>query len=228
VQAGGGRVSWGSEASWGESTITWDNAPAIGSLVWSLPNSTKDGTIGANVTAPVNSDADGLMTFALTTTATGQASYHSGEDGQPPRIVLTVSCAGGGPPGQPDSDGDGVADLCDCAPADASVLSAPSDIDGLRWSSKTGVVWLSDASRSGTATRYDVLVGDLSAVGVLHASAGDLCIGDDLSSTQVIDGTPDPATGTGRFYLVRGDNACGKGRYEVTSDGRDRLATACP
>jgi hypothetical protein len=111
VQVGGGRVSAVANTLWTETAITFANAPAIGATLVNLPGSSRDGTIGANVTGSVNGDADGLLSFALTTTATSQLSYHSKEDLQPPRLILVTPCAGA-----PDADGDGRPDPCDCAP----------------------------------------------------------------------------------------------------------------
>ena len=84
AQMGGGAVSAVSDTSWGEGIITYSNAPAIGPTLINTPGSTRDGTLGANVTASVNADSDGKLTFELTTTATGQGSYLSKEAGDPP------------------------------------------------------------------------------------------------------------------------------------------------
>lgn len=222
-QGGGGRVSLVSSTSWSEGALTYNNAPAIGATVKDMPPSSRDGTVGANVTAAVNADVDGVLSFALTTTSAGQATYHSKEAAQPPRLVAIVSCAA-----SPDSDGDGRGDPCDCEPADPTIVAAPREVLHLRWSDSTTMIWDSIAPQSGIGTRYDVASGDLADVANLSANAEDLCLGNDLANTQITDESPRPLAGSGRFYLVRGVNSCGRSRFETASDGRDRAMTVCP
>ena len=57
---------------------------------------------------------------------------------------------------------------------------------------------------------------------------GDLCLAADVPDIPFTDPSPAPVPGNGRFLLVRGDNVCGRGRYETSSDGGDRLTTVCP
>jgi hypothetical protein len=87
---GGGTVSLVSNTTWDESTLTYATAPAIGGALVNMPGSSRDGTIAANVTSAVNADADGIVSFAITTTAAGLSDYHSKEGGQPPRLVLVA------------------------------------------------------------------------------------------------------------------------------------------
>jgi hypothetical protein len=222
LNGGGGRVSGVSSTSWSEGTINFSNAPAIGSPILQMPGSSRDGTIGANLTSGVNADADGVLSLALTTTG-GQLDYHSKEDGQPPRLVVAVSCAAAA-----DADGDGRGDPCDCAPADPGVFAPPTEVAHLRWSDASHLAWDSDAANSGAATRYDLMSGNLSAVSSMGSGPGDVCRGSALGGTQTADASPVPSAGAGFFFLVRATNTCGKSRYETASDGRDRLATACP
>jgi hypothetical protein len=51
---------------------------------------------------------------------------------------------------------------------------------------------------------------------------------DDAASLQIVDTSPEPIDDAGWFFLVRGDNACGTGRYETATDGSDRPTTVCP
>lgn len=220
VQSGGGRVWNVDDTGWGEGSITWNNAPPMGPLTVELPQSSRDGTIGADVTTSVNNDPDGVLSFALTLQPVGPASYRSREGAEPPRLVLVVGCTG------PDGDGDGRQDSCDCAPADGTAFARPREIDNLRWQAATQLAWDSDAAYSGSGTRYDVLRGELAQVALLAGASGDFCMADDHPDTG-IGALPVPSPGAGFFYLVRGDNACGQGRYETASDGRDRLSPAC-
>ena len=220
---GGGTVSLVNGTTWSESTVTFNNAPAVGALLVELPASSRDGTIAAGVTGALQEDTDGAISFALRVPGTNQRSYHSEEAGDPPRLVLTVPCAS-----SPDSDGDGRTDLCDCAPLDPTLFAAPHEIQNLRWRTSTTLEWDPDTLNSGSATRYDVMSGELSEISLPGSGPGDLCLADDLADTGVVDTSPTPDPGQSRFFFVRGDNGCGAGRYRTASDGSDRPTTICP
>ena len=220
---GGGRVSVVGSTAWSEGSITYASAPAVGAAITDTPQSSRDGTLAANVTATVNADPDGALSFAVTTTAMGQLTYHSKEDGQPPRLVVTVSCAGGA-----DADGDGRADACDCAPANASAFAVPREVDHLRWVDPHTLIWDPQAAAAGSGTRYDVVGGDLAVVSSLTGVTAGSCLAGGLVTAQLVDPSDFPGPGSGVFFLVRASNACGKSRYETSSDGRDRLTSSCP
>ena len=220
LNGGGDRVSLVSSTSWTEAGITYDTAPAIGSPLVNMPQSSRDGTIAANVTNAVNADADGLLSFALTTTAASQLTYHSKEDGEPPRLVVMVPCAGGA-----DSDGDGRSDVCDCDPAAPGAFAVPHEVSALRWLNAHTLAWDSKAASAGSGTRYDVIGGDRATVATM---AGGSWLGCGLAAAQLVDASAAPPAGRGLYYLVRAANACGKSRYETSSTGLDRITTACP
>jgi hypothetical protein len=92
-QNGGGAVRRVDDTSWDESTITYASAPVLGPALVSMPQSSRDGTLGANVTAVARADPDRQVAFALVSPAMNPATYHSKEAGQPPRLVLVVSTA---------------------------------------------------------------------------------------------------------------------------------------
>lgn len=223
LDGGGGRVSLVSDTSWSEGGITFANAPAIGSPLQEMPSSSRDGTIGARVTSAVNADADAVLGFALTTTINGQLSYHSKEDAQPPRLVAVVPCANA-----PDGDGDGRTDVCDCEPTDTSIYAPPPEVSGLHWISPATLAWSSLTTATGPGIRYDVVRGSLDEVSLLGSGGpSDACLVNNGSITQATDTAPLPSPGHGAFFLVRGDDVCGKGRYETTSDLRDRATPVC-
>ena len=223
LQGGGGRVSAVSNTSWVEGAITSATAPAIGATLVNMPPSSRDGTIGAVVTGNVNADADGLLTFALTTAASAQLSYHSKEDGQPPRLVLVTPCAGA-----PDGDGDGRPDPCDCSPLETHAFAVPSPIGDLHWLDAATLAFSSQALAAGPGTRYDVMAGDLDEVSSFGTRTGDLCVASGSAVPQVADTTAVPAAGKGYFFLARAVNVCGASRWESSSLGRDRPTDACP
>jgi hypothetical protein len=88
--SGGGLVSLVNDTAWTEGTITWATAPALGATLVQMPQSSRDGTIAANVTETVRNDSDRQVAFALGIPAAQQAAYHSKEAGQPPRLVLVL------------------------------------------------------------------------------------------------------------------------------------------
>ena len=55
------------------------------------------------------------------------------------------------------------------------------------------------------------------------------CLSDDGAAASFTDGRPDPAPGTGYYYLVRAQAACGTGTYGFDSASVERsLPAACP
>ena len=88
---GGGAVRLVNSTSWGEGTVTWATAPALGATLASMPQASRDGTWGSQVTSAWNADADHVLSFALTTPVVGPMNYHSREGNDPPRLVLVVS-----------------------------------------------------------------------------------------------------------------------------------------
>jgi hypothetical protein len=202
------------DASWGETTITWNDAPAIGPRVALLPQSSRDGTIGADATSAVNADADALVSFALRAPGSAQTSYSSREGGQPPRLTLVVACPA-------DGDGDGIGDACDCAPGDPGAFALPAEVRDLRFADAATLVWSSAAPGAGSSTVHDVLAGHVDELALPGPRAGDVCLADDLAEARLVDGTPVPPPGRARFFVVRGRNICGEGSWGVTSE-------ACP
>jgi hypothetical protein len=81
---------------------------------------------------------------------------------------------------------------------------------------------------AGPGVVYDVAGATLAALqGGGTASAA--CLGNDAATASFLDGRPDPAPGSGFYYLVRGQNACGAGTYGFNSASMERvLPAACP
>ena len=128
----------------------------------------------------------------------------------------------------PDDDNDGVDDVDDCAPFDASLTAPPGEVIGLILSkvAGTGFAWSVPA---GGATTYDVVSG---SVALLH-SAGSVsdaaCVQSGVTGTSWNDARPDPGLGDGYYYLIRGASTCGTGDYGSDSGGQPRQpGTPCP
>jgi N-acetylneuraminic acid mutarotase len=127
----------------------------------------------------------------------------------------------------PDTDGDGTADVCDCGPADPTVFSVPREATGLRLADdKLRVSWDSAAPAAGSATVHDVLKGMLGEFAVGNGP-GETCLAPGIPVTSTSDPSTPPA-GSGFWYLVRGRNTCGAGTYGFRSGGAERTSTACP
>ncbi|HJQ98094.1 MAG TPA: hypothetical protein VJ826_07240, partial [Candidatus Polarisedimenticolaceae bacterium] len=77
------------------------------------------------------------------------------------------------------------------------------------------VSWGSLAAQSGTATRYDELTGALGALRSAGGFSGASCLANDVTATAMTSTQAWPPTSTslGYWYLVRGQNACGRGTY---------------
>jgi hypothetical protein len=125
-----------------------------------------------------------------------------------------------------ESDGDGVRNDLDGAPADAAAFAGPGEIRGVRFDAPSLLTWATEAARSGGGTVYDVLRGDLSQLPV-GSGASEVCRldggGDGPLMVTVV-----PATGRGFYYLVRGTNGCGVGSYGASSSSVEHVSSACP
>jgi concanavalin A-like lectin/glucanase superfamily protein len=68
--------------------------------------------------------------------------------------------------GQQDTDGDGVGDSCDCAPADARVFAVSGNYPGMVFTAHDTLDWCGEPAESGPDTVYDLLRGDLAQLPV--------------------------------------------------------------
>jgi len=160
-------------------------------------------------------------------------------------IVVLDDFSGGGPPEivagsrfagstgallvfslEADCDGDGISPLGDCDDLDPLVESIPGDVEGLRFTDSSTLVWDLPSGTGGdpTALVYDVVrTFDVSD----FPGTGSCLEPDDGSDTQAIDVTL-PAPGIAWFYLVRAQNGCGEGSFGQASDLVDRVGPPCP
>jgi uncharacterized repeat protein (TIGR01451 family) len=140
-------------------------------------------------------------------------------DSNPPNDASTVTTTVGAPA---DTDGDGVPDAEDCAPADPAAWAVPGEAAGLVFPGGAGgtlLNWASPDSPGGSAVFYDLL---------RSAAADDFsaptCVAKGITATTASDPTTPPAA---LFYLVRAKNVCG-GNLGTGSDGTPRVGGACP
>jgi hypothetical protein len=127
----------------------------------------------------------------------------------------------------PDTDLDGVADVCDCAVLNPGAFSVPGEIVGVAFDpDKTTLRWNSAAPAAGTETIHDVLRGVPGGFPV-GSSPSEICLSSEAPSSSKQDPSVPPA-GSGFWYLVRGKNTCGTGTYGFSTEGTERSSTACP
>ena len=134
-----------------------------------------------------------------------------------------------------DTDGDGVFDPSDCAPANGALKHPATEVQNLLLADVAGsaqLSWDSQDALNGTATVYDLvtgLIGDLAAARNYTLAT---CRANDHPDTPFTDGTLVSA-GQIRYWLVRGRNACntGPGTYgdsTIVPDPRDALDASGP
>jgi hypothetical protein len=131
---------------------------------------------------------------------------------------------------QTDSDTDGAGDVCDCAPGDDSLWSAPGAVRNLELdhdplSGSTTLAWLAPSAPGAAqaATRYDTIrTQDAS-----DFTTGAVCVETDGTDTTSIDGAT-PAAGVVYFYLPRAKNDCGLGSSGADSGDLARAMRECP
>ncbi len=131
----------------------------------------------------------------------------------------------------PDGDRDGVADACDCAPADGAAFALPSEVPRLRvgGGSPTTLGWDGQTGVAGGGTTSTVVSGDLAALRGDRGFASACTLADGLASPQLAESRPDPPVGSGYYHLVRAVNDCGTGTFGDGSgspDPRDALDLA--
>lgn len=103
----------------------------------------------------------------------------------------------------------------------------PTEFDtGLRVSQSGGnslVSW----NVAPSAASSDVLRGLLSGLPVGPGGGDEVCVASAIPGSTLSDsGTP--GTGDGFWYLVRGENACGRGPWGSQSNGTPEVSTTCP
>ncbi len=138
-------------------------------------------------------------------------------------------CQAGAQPG--DADGDGHApSSCggdDCNDADPAVWYAPVEVSVIAVSAgpPTGLSWTGQGALVGPGTTYDLVSGTVPGGGGPPGFTGAACLHSGGGTTYQ-DTRPNPAAGTGYWYLVRGRNSCGIGTYGTSP--RDIGIPPCP
>ncbi len=144
--------------------------------------------------------------------------------GLPGDYLLSVApnCLVGAAVDRLDVDGDGVANVDDCAPRDPDAWSVPSEATDLRIGTGNEpdlLQWSAPVSAGGAAVSYDLVRATRA-----DDFTGGMCVAGGLSTLSTSDtGLPTSVF----YYLVRVRNHCG-GTLGTGSDGTPRLAPGCP
>jgi hypothetical protein len=127
----------------------------------------------------------------------------------------TAGCDDGNPCTAGDLCGGGVCNGSPVPPPpETGIVNALADKATFNWPSTP------------SATRYDVVRGNVSALPVGPGGADEVCF-DNLAGPSISDPAA-PAAGTGFWYLSRGESACGNGTFGFRSNGTERVTTTCP
>ena len=135
---------------------------------------------------------------------------------EPTQVVMEIA---------PDSDGDGVADAGDCAPADTGVRSAPTESGHLVFASDKQTLSWDYQGTAGWDTVYDAVSGLVAQLPV--GGMGEICVLSGAGSPHLVDATT-PEPGSCFYYVVRARNVCGVGTYGTATGGAPRTTAACP
>ncbi|MCU0253495.1 MAG: integrin alpha, partial [Acidobacteria bacterium] len=123
-----------------------------------------------------------------------------------------------------DSDTDGVIDNWDCAPADWTAWSIPSEAQDLLITSgpEGNLTWSAPSSVGGTVVYYDVLRSTSSSD---FSDASATCL--ESNGTDLVATDSAPPSGSIAYFLVRAENVCG-GTMGTNSAGQLITGRDCP
>jgi len=161
--------------------------------------------------------------------ATGSVTYQWLENGveipsaTSSNLTVTKNAAGSFPYNCRVTDDAGCTNIVDptnssgtwgASPAEATGLVFAPDKQTLGWSPAFG------------ATRYDLVRGEVAQLPVGPGGGDEQCF-PDIAGTSTIDASV-PLSGSGYWYVLRAENACGAGTYGSQSNGTPRITMTCP
>ena len=113
-------------------------------------------------------------------------------------------------------------ETCTAGVCGGGVPAPPGELQNARFTDETTLVWDSIPN----SPSYDVLRGEIGALPVGPGSADEDCF-DNLAVASLPDTDPVPP-GSGFWYLIRAETACGVGGYGTQKDLTPRTSTTCP
>ncbi|NIV49384.1 MAG: hypothetical protein GWN46_22560, partial [Gammaproteobacteria bacterium] len=129
-------------------------------------------------------------------------------------------------PSQQDADGDLRGNPCDCDPLNGSAFAVPPDVPGVRFEIPIQLLWSSVADESGAGTTSNVYRGLLGEWPVGSGPSED-CLEIETTEESRLDFDV-PAVGSGFWYLVQANNACGAGDLGTGQDRGQVQCLGCP
>lgn len=116
-----------------------------------------------------------------------------------------------------DTDGDGIGDCSDCAPAHAGARGLPPEIPLLRAERRAAgealLRWTDVRPAAGSALVSDVATGEIGELLSDRDLRRSACLARDLAGFDLADARPAPSGRDGHWYLVRSRNTCGAGPW---------------
>jgi hypothetical protein len=135
--------------------------------------------------------------------------------------------------GSPCDDGSGCTtnDVCSSGLCTGDGVPLPGEVDdGVQLSHSGGVTTITWNPALG-ATSSAVLRGLLGQLPVGPGGGDEVCLDDAVLGTSITD-AEDPGADAGFWYLIQGENACGKGPYGFQFENGEetipRESTTCP
>jgi YVTN family beta-propeller protein len=127
-----------------------------------------------------------------------------------------------------DRDEDSFLNGDDCAPGDPASWTEPLEVTNLSLNggSLTPLSWDDQAPTIGPSVRYDLVGGLLSDLGSRGLASATSCIESAIVGPSYTDLRPDPPSGDGYYYLLRGRNPCSAAGFGPSREALDSLA--CP
>jgi len=206
------------DEAWSESTVTYDNQPAFGATVLSVPVTSADvGTIiSVDVTGIVQSWADGSQPshgFRLSTTQGINASIDSRESAGTPMELLVTADSGTSTTAMPSISPDGATST---TPVEVTLATATSG---------ASIYYTLDGSTPTTASIFYSAPFTLSASTAVKARAFASGLGDSVVNTAVF--TIDVSTGGGlnNYWTL---NETVPGSYANDAGGTAGTCSSCP
>jgi len=130
------------------------------------------------------------------------------------------------------NDGDActTGDACHGGTCTGALLPPPGEVDSSVRVARVGGSSVLTWKMAAGSIRSDVVRGLLSRLPVGPGGGDEVCI-DNISGVSLADGT-NPAAGTGFWYLVRGESACGQGPFGFAAENgaptAPEVTTTCP
>jgi hypothetical protein len=204
-----------------------DNCPSVSNLDQADQDTDGRGNLCdncVNVANPTQANGDGDAVGDVCDTCPADPQNDQDADG---RCGNVDNCPTVSNPTQTNSDADPYGDACDCRPTDATIHAVPALVGKISVAKSSGAASMSWVAVPETSL-YDVCGATLAQLHTTGPNAA-TCRINDRNVPNWIENLGTPAPGTGYFFIIRGQNVCGRGPYGFQSNGTQQLPTSdCP